>query len=84
MAKGVKVTRGDLYRKAQRLAERTGRPVELGAWSPGDGWTRYSIDIDGGASRLGNLMTADAAYDSLTLVLSVLAEVDRRKVSPTA
>ncbi len=81
MAKGTKITPGDLHRKAKRVAERTGLPVALGAWSPGDGWTRYTLDMDGGASRLGHCMTADAAYDALTLVLAVLAEVDRRKAA---
>ena len=73
-----KIARKDLERYVELLAEETGVPLALETWSPGDGWTRYTLTTDGGSARMSHSMTKGACWDALTLALKLTREMRDR------
>jgi hypothetical protein len=52
-------TKAELSEMAFRLAELTGLCVSIGRYSPGDGWTRYSVSVGDWQEIAGGMTAAE-------------------------
>jgi hypothetical protein len=63
----------NIRKRMNLLAELTGRPLVLGKRTPGDGWTRYTIEGTRGQHPFGEVYyTKKEIYRALGLALQVL------------